>query len=310
MTGFACNNNCLICSLSTIKKTHINRTTEEIFDEIAKGKKEGFNRIEFTGGEVSIRNDIFRLIGYAKQRGFKEIGISTNGRIFCNKSILERFIASGLNRLSISLHGPTPKIHDAITRTPGSFEQTVAGIKNIKACSFLFIEVNSVILKTNFSYLGQLQYFIFCELGMRRWVITDLIPDGNILPFYKNACVRLFDLSVTLDSLIKKAPKNSQLTFFDFPLCLFSKKNRNSNNNIFIVAQERNEIAEQRGFNPVRIKKVQQKFTDKHKQRTLHCRSCIFDARCGGVWSPYLQLFGAAEILRLAHIHQTLKPHA
>lgn len=307
MTGFACNNNCLICSLASIKKTHINRTTEEIFDEIAKGSKEGFKRIEFTGGEASIRNDIFRLIAHAKYRGFKEIGLSTNGRILSNADILKELIKQGLNRLNISLHGHTKKIHDAITRTPGSFEQTVEGIRNLTALSFPIIEINTVILKTNFSHLEQLQQLIFSEFNINRWVISDLIPEGNISPFYKNVCIRLTDFSKALNSLIAKTPINSRLTFFDFPLCLFSKKNRNSKKNIFIVAQERDEIVEQRGFNPVRIEKLQEKFMDKHKQRTVHCKSCIFDARCGGIWSPYLRLFGDTEILRLARIHQTLK---
>ncbi|MFQ5891326.1 MAG: hypothetical protein ACE5HW_00855, partial [Candidatus Methanofastidiosia archaeon] len=43
----------------------------------------------------------------------------------------EDIIRCGANEFFIYLHGHNAKIHDKITKTKGSFEQTIEGIKNL-----------------------------------------------------------------------------------------------------------------------------------------------------------------------------------
>lgn len=307
LTGFACNNNCIMCSLETSRQGGINRTTTEIVADIHRGAKEGFTRIEFTGGEPSIRGDISQLVRVAKSLGFQEIGMSTNGRIFFYEKICKKFIESGLNRVSISLHGPGEKIHDAITRTPGSFKQTIKGIKNIQEFPEITLELATVISKINYKYLIEFWFFISQGLRIKKWALLDTIPDGNANAFYKSLSVRLNILSGYFVKLFYALSENAHISFFDFPLCLFPPFMRNSESTDFVIAKERNYIAEQRGFFPTRIKKKDDFYFDKHKKRIHICQRCIFNARCGGIWQKYIDIYAGEEIATLSYRNRCLK---
>ena len=49
-----------------------------------------------------------------------------------NTEPIASLIAAGATEFSPSLHGSTAAIHDELTQAPGSFDQTVAGLKNLK----------------------------------------------------------------------------------------------------------------------------------------------------------------------------------
>lgn len=306
MTGFACNNNCIMCSLATIKQSNINRTTRQILLDIKKGKEEGFERIEFTGGEPAIRKDIFQLIKYANKLGFKEIGVGTNGNIFYYPHLCKKFVKSGLNKICFSLHGHLPKLHNAITRTPGSFEKAIKGIENMLKFPSVKTEVATVISRINYKYLREI-FLIFDSLGITRCSILDLIPEGNANFFYNSLSVRLTDLSKTFLTLSKILPKKIYVNFFDFPLCLFSSSIRERNNICFIAAEARDKIGEQRGYEPTRIKKVKNIYIDKYKVRMSVCNDCNYNQSCGGVWKKYIELYGKDELEGLARINKVLK---
>ncbi|MGB3988904.1 MAG: radical SAM protein, partial [Minisyncoccales bacterium] len=77
MVGYTCNNNCIICSNRPDDKTANDRTTDDIVGDLIKGKKDGYNKVEFTGGEPTVRPDILKLAQYAKDIGYKEIAVSS-----------------------------------------------------------------------------------------------------------------------------------------------------------------------------------------------------------------------------------------
>ncbi len=129
--GFSCNNNCIFC-LDEKNKNIKTRTTAEIIDEIEKGKKEGAANIVFTGGEPTIRQDIFELVSYAKQSGFQKIRIQTNGRMFYYRDFCEKLIRCGADRFDIHIQGHRADLNDSMARSKDSFIQAEAGIRNLK----------------------------------------------------------------------------------------------------------------------------------------------------------------------------------
>lgn len=306
LTGFACDNNCIMCSLSSFKQSKINRTTNELLLEIKKGKREGFERVEFTGGEPGIRKDIFQLINYARFLRYKEIRISTNGRIFYYSNLCRKFVENGLNRINISLHGNTPQLHNAISRTPGAFEQTIQGIRNIQKYPWVNLEINTVVTRINYKNLNEISSFIFNFLDIPKWTILDLIPDGNALSLYDSLSVKLNHLSKALSDICVILPKQSHISFFDFSFCIFPPSIRNLESISLVGAKEREKI-EQRGYNPTRIKKINNQYVDKYKIKVAVCKNCKFNLQCGGVWKKYVELYGKREISVLAKKHQCLK---
>jgi len=189
LTGFSCNNNCIVCSLKDRQEFYSDRTTEEIMKDMDAGIEKGFGAVEFTGGEPTIRKDIIDLVAYAKKIGFKIIAVSTNGRMLSYAPFAEKIIDAGLNKVSFSLLGYNEKIHNSISRTPGSFKEIISGIRNVKKNPDVCVNISSVISSLNVKKLKKFALFIL-SLGIKRWFLLDLIPDGNAKKNYLALCVK------------------------------------------------------------------------------------------------------------------------
>lgn len=307
MLGFSCNNNCIMCTTKPKGEKHQDRSSGEIIKDLEKGINQGFRKVEFTGGEPTIRQDILRLIKYAKDLGYENIAISTNGRMLSYDDFVKKIIKNGVKRVNFSLYGHNPELHNAITRTPKTFEQTVQGIKNLQKFSNITVIVNTVVSRLNYQNLADLGRFL-SSLKVEFFNILDLIPDGYAKDFYKTLAVRMNDLSPALNNLENILAEFNLLTFFDFPLCLFGPEMRNDSGTVFITAEGKKIIIKQVGYGPKRFKKEKGNiYSDFHKKRIEICKSCQFFKECGGVWKDYLDLYGQKEIIALAKKHQCLK---
>jgi len=153
-TNFSCNNHCRFCVQGNKRDLYPAKTTEEI-KRILKQTRKTQDSLVFTGGEVTIRDDIVELVKYAKQMEYKTIQIQSNGRMFCYDKFCEQIVAAGANQFSPALHGHIPKLHDYLTCVKGSFLQTVTGIKNLKKRGQEVI-INCVVTKSNYRHLPQI----------------------------------------------------------------------------------------------------------------------------------------------------------
>lgn len=305
MLGFSCNNNCIMCTTKPKEKYYQDRTTREILEDLKKGMNQGFKKVEFTGGEPTIREDIFRLIKYAKDLGYKEIALSTNGRMLSYNDFTEKLIKNGVNRINFSIYGHNSKLHNAITRTPKSFEQTIQGIKNVQEFSEMIIIVNTVVSRLNYRSLSDIGEFLL-SLKIKFFNILDLIPDGYAKDFYKTLVVKMNDLSDALNNLETILDEFNLITFFDFPPCLFKPKIRNSSHTAFITAAGRDRTFKQVGYEPKRLEKERDIYKDIHKKRIKICKNCKLYKECGGIWKDYLDLYGQEEVINLAQKHQVI----
>ncbi|GAI50981.1 unnamed protein product, partial [marine sediment metagenome] len=172
------------------------------------------------GGEPTIREDILELVKRAKDLGYRDIGLSTNGRMLSYNDFAKKLIKSGVRRINFSLYGPGAELHNAITRTPKSFQQTIQGIKNVQKLSNTNVIVNTVVSQLNYQKLAQIGKLL-SSLKIKFFNILDLIPDGYAKNFYETLVVKMDDLSSALNNLEAILDKFNLITFFDFPLCLF-----------------------------------------------------------------------------------------
>ena len=306
MTGFSCNSNCIMCSTRPKAEFHPDRKTQEIIEDLTKGIKEGYSKVEFTGGEPTIRSDILHLIKLAKDLGYKEIGISTNARMLSYKSFCQKIVEYGVNRITFTLNAHNSKLGDAICRTTGAFNQTIKGVKNILEYPEVAVSANIVASKLNYKYFKQIGELIY-DLGIKYCHILDLIPDGYAKKFYKVLSVKPSNLSKSFNVFNELSKKFDMIVFFDFPLCLFSKQVLENPKINFITAQGRMEEIKQTGYKPKRFEKSADNLCeDIHKQRIQVCRNCKFNKSCGGVWKENLDLYGREEIELLAEKHNCL----
>lgn len=149
--GHPCNNRCLFCHSAARNERIL--STAQAMDKIRDAAGQGADMIVFSGGEPTIRNDIFSLCEYTKTSGL-EAGIITNGRMLCYKEFTDRLMGLDLKYVLVSLHGHDAETHDMLTGTQG-FAQTMAGLRNMAGRAGQLV-VNTVVTRFNARHLGDI----------------------------------------------------------------------------------------------------------------------------------------------------------
>lgn len=102
-----------------------------------------------SGAELTTFEDLDKYIEFAASLGwFKKIQLQTNGRKLSDKSYLKHLIDCGVNEFFISIQGLEAS-HDAVTRIPGSFKETMEGIRNLEAYP-VYVITNTVLTRLNY----------------------------------------------------------------------------------------------------------------------------------------------------------------
>jgi MoaA/NifB/PqqE/SkfB family radical SAM enzyme len=215
---FSCNNDCSICMLSGLKRKFpaigFDRFKKVIIDIVNSGR---FENLILSGAEVTTFNDLDKYVQFAASLGwFKKIQIQTNGRRLSEKGYLRHLIDCGVNEFFISIHG-LDDVHDAVTRTSGSFDELAAGLKNLEAYDVNVIS-NTVLTKTNLHDMARLMTFLSNER------ISE-IQLWNFFPMERtdtrDLVVSMKDFTEVLPevlSIVKRAGK--PLVLKSFPECL------------------------------------------------------------------------------------------
>jgi len=189
--GFACNNRCVFCAQGDKRSECDSLPIEELIARLKKvtGGQQG---LVLTGGEPTLYKRLPSLVVAAKRLGYAPIQIQTNGRLLGYPEVLERLRQAGADEFSPSLHGSTAAIHDALTRAPGSFEQSVAGIANVARLGLPLV-TNSVVTKGNVHDLPAL-VALLGDLGVRAAQLAFVHPVGTALELFDEVVPRLPDV--------------------------------------------------------------------------------------------------------------------
>ncbi len=172
----SCNLSCVHCRASAEYGPYEGElATQEVFrvmDEIASFSKPV---IILTGGEPLLRPDIFELASYGTATGFRMV-MATNGTLL-NEEIVQKMKTSGIQRISISIDGPTPETHDAFRKVKGSFEGSLRGIEMAKREGLEF-QINTTITRLNLQQIPAILR-LAVDLGAAALHIFLLVPTGR-----------------------------------------------------------------------------------------------------------------------------------
>jgi heme b synthase len=172
----SCNLACVHCRASAERGPYEGElSTQEVFrvmDAIGSFSKPV---IILTGGEPLLRPDIFDLASYGTAKGFRMV-MATNGTLF-NEEVVQKIKASGIQRISISIDGPTAETHDAFRKAKGSFEGSLRGIGMAKKGGIEF-QINTTITQANFRLIPDILR-LAVDLGAVALHIFLLVPTGR-----------------------------------------------------------------------------------------------------------------------------------
>lgn len=126
---YACQNNCVFCA--TGDRFKLSQDFGYVVWQLINYYKKWVRLLDLDGGEPTLYKDLTRVVKVAKKIGYSFINLTSSWRRLKDTLLLESIIQSGIDSLLISLHWTKDSIHDAITQKQGSFQDTIAWIKNI-----------------------------------------------------------------------------------------------------------------------------------------------------------------------------------
>jgi MoaA/NifB/PqqE/SkfB family radical SAM enzyme len=158
-----------------------------------------------------------KYIQYAESLGwFKKIQIQTNGRRLSDRKYLKHLIDCGVNEFFISIHG-LEEVHDAITRTRGSFRETLEGIHNLQAYPVNVI-TNTVLTKLNYQdvapLMSNLCHTVATEIHLWNFYPMERTDTRDLVVSMKDFVALLREILSTVK------PVGKPLVLKSFPECL------------------------------------------------------------------------------------------
>lgn len=282
--GFSCNNNCVFCVNTRNNSKNLDLPFDEVKNMISEVRN-FFDGIIFNGGEPTIRDDIVKLVQFAKKLRFKAIMMISNGRMFSYDGLCKSLIKAGLNLVFITLQATTEQLHDTQTSVEGSFTQTINGIKKLKKYG-IRVHTNTVINSLNYKDLSRFP-FLLSKLGVDFSKLSHMRIMGNAEKNRDLLSVRMMDVV----PYVKLAAKNFRKLKMDFiiqeiPSCVMRSYIK------YVRKGSKMPPIEDTQSQADRFKK---KYYRGGNIKRKECMKCIFYNDCLGPWQEYIKYFGWDE---------------
>lgn len=128
-----------------------------------------------SGGEPLMRDDVFEIASHATDQGLRP-AISPNGTLITPEAV-ERMMAAGIKRVSVSIDGSSAARHDAIRGVVGAFDAAKRGVGHCRDGGLPF-QINTTVMRQNVDDLETLHGLVV-SLGAAAWHIFMLVPTGR-----------------------------------------------------------------------------------------------------------------------------------
>jgi len=169
-----CNFDCPYCNKFTNSK---DLNLQEIKDITDLLKSFDVKYIHLTGGEPTVRNDLFEIVSYIKSKDIK-IGISTNGSK--NLEYYKELNKRGVEIFSLSLDVHDASLNKKFTNVDNVFDNVVNNIREISKIAYLTVGV--VLNDNNIEHYKEIISFV-SNLGVSDIRIMTATSYNKIIKF-------------------------------------------------------------------------------------------------------------------------------
>ncbi len=170
--GWHCNQKCVHCyAAGQTLSDEAELTTEEWKKILDSCRSAGIPQVTFTGGEPTMREDLFELISYARWFISR---LNTNG-IRLTEEYCRKLHEAELDSVQVTFYSADPAVHNRLVGAP-RYEETLAGIKNAVA-EGLSVSINTPLCTLNRDYNKTLH--LLHELGVIYVTCSGLITTGS-----------------------------------------------------------------------------------------------------------------------------------
>lgn len=167
-----CNQKCVHCyAAGQTLSDEAELTTKEWKKILDSCRSAGIPQVTFTGGEPTMREDLFELISYARWFISR---LNTNG-IRLTEEYCRKLHEAELDSVQVTFYSADPAVHNRLVGAP-RYEETLAGIKNAVA-EGLSVSINTPLCTLNRDYNKTLH--LLHELGVIYVTCSGLITTGS-----------------------------------------------------------------------------------------------------------------------------------
>ena len=167
-----CNQKCVHCyAAGQTLSDEQELSTEEWKKVLDICRSVGIPQVTFTGGEPTMREDLFELISYARWFISR---LNTNG-IRLTQDYCRKLREAELDSVQITFYSENAEIHNRLVGAP-RYDETLAGIKNALSAG-LSVSINTPLCSLNRDYIKTLE--LLHELGVIYVTCSGLITTGN-----------------------------------------------------------------------------------------------------------------------------------
>jgi MoaA/NifB/PqqE/SkfB family radical SAM enzyme len=309
--GAVCNNNCVFCMEEDRDARYVNNSamTAERVRWILEENR-GAEEVCFTSGEPTTRTELPDFVAHARSLGYRRVSVMTNGRRLSHLPYAALLAKAGMSRFYISIHGHTKKLHEGLTRTPDSFEQTVAGLASVARLKRFGVELHTstVVTDRNLPHLLDIYRFLR-ERGVDQVVFNVMQANGRADTYFEQIFPRYTDIAAEFARFCRDVGEPRPMAFLvDIPLCTteaipdfnrgYVERYRHfdlATNATLPQAQlpERAQQGKGRGL----VLVLREDLDDDQRAKRAECASCRYESACEGVWSNYLKRYGWGELV-------------
>lgn len=172
----------------------------DLLDQIAELRP---GVLVLTGGDPLKRADLFTLIAGAAERGIP-LAVTPSGTPLLTRGALERMRDLGVKGIALSLDGPDAATHDAFRRQAGSFDFTVAGVRQARELG-LPVQINTTATRHNRPLLEGIAGVVG-DLGASMWSVFFLIAVGRGRALDQLSAAEIEEVFAFLYDLSQRAP--------------------------------------------------------------------------------------------------------
>ncbi len=293
--GYDCNLACTYCTITPAMRTRA-LTTDRVARAMRRARAAGYEDVSFTGGEPTIRADLIGLVRYAKELGFGDVKVQSNGLLYHRRANVERLIAAGVTTFHVSIHTHEAAAYDAMVRRPGAWPMMRDGLRQL--VSLDQDPVADVILEASTAPRLCAALRWLGGLGVKRvdlWSVS--LTDGNIDNVA--SMPRMSSVMPEVHAAFELAPSlGLVLRSLHLPRCVLGRH-----------AEHAHDPASDR----VMVVTPDDTFSLSGSKLTpqVHvpaCEGCEDRRRCRGLRPDYLERFGDAEVAALRGVAPSITP--
>jgi cyclic pyranopterin phosphate synthase len=310
--GSRCNNNCIFCMEEDreARRRRVEAFSPEDLDAILV-ENAALGEVMFVSAEPTLSPRFLPLVARARALGYRSVGVISNGRMFAYPAFTLQALEAGLNLVMLSIHGPNARIHDGLTRSPGSFEQAMQGLHNLSTLGrgLVTIRTSTVVCRRNWDPELLLEHARLLGPRVQQMVLNIMQPHGRglahiaqLMPPYSELVPRL---ATFLQGL---GPGLPEAYLVDVPYCCTEGAGIPDRQRGFVERyyfyDSRPDQPPQAPQQPRSTLEVQSRDAEdrRNKVHLPTCADCRHRPICDGIWRGYLERFGPDEFRAVPHL--------